>query len=87
MLGIKPWHQGDPPVPVRTLINALPAEAERFPDPFNLGVPENIMLWARTPEGQRHAAATTLFDAAIPFDKRGRHPPPHRDELSRLSRS
>jgi hypothetical protein len=42
------------------------------------------VLWARTPEGQRHAAVTTLFDAAIPFDKRGRHPPPHRDELSRL---
>lgn len=69
---------------MQSLIEALPFEAQQFANPLNLGVPENIMLWARTAEGRRHPAVRALFEAVEPFDKHGRQPAGSRDALLAL---
>lgn|GEM_PF-2887205 len=46
----------------------MPELQQRFPDPLNLGVADNLMLWAKT-EGRAHSAVATCIDSGQPFLK------------------
>jgi uncharacterized protein YbaR (Trm112 family) len=46
-----------------------PALQSRFPDPLNLGVADNLLLWAKTEGRKQFSTIGASFDGAYPFHK------------------
>jgi uncharacterized protein YbaR (Trm112 family)/SAM-dependent methyltransferase len=68
--GLKPSDGGASiiPAPVLELYGLDPDLKRRFPDVYDLGLPDNIMTWAMG-EGRKRPAIDAHFAALVPFSK------------------
>lgn len=68
--GIKQDQPGDTiiPEPIMKVYQSSPELQNRFPDPFNLIRPDNLLLWAKT-EGLSNPEISSYIQSITPFSK------------------
>lgn len=72
-----------PPVIQATWHNN-PTAQQRYPDMMNIGIPENILLWAQGEGRQEDLAIADYLDHLVPFNKRGPDAPWDRSAIKAL---
>jgi uncharacterized protein YbaR (Trm112 family)/SAM-dependent methyltransferase len=62
------------PPPVLAAWRASPELRRRFPQPLNVSVPDNLMVWARAAGREEHPEIRAFLDEVRPFSKSGSPP-------------
>ncbi len=70
-LGVKQPNGNDSliPVPIMDVYRLIPELQARYPDPNNLAIPDNLMVWAKTTGREQHSQIATYFAELLPFSK------------------
>jgi uncharacterized protein YbaR (Trm112 family) len=70
-LGIKQPNGNDSliPTPVMDIYRRVPELQVRYPDPNNLAVPDNLMMWAKTTGREQYPQIAAYFAELLPFSK------------------
>jgi SAM-dependent methyltransferase/uncharacterized protein YbaR (Trm112 family) len=59
------------PQPIAQIYAGSRALQRRFPNPYDLGAPDNLMVWAMNEGRERHPAIADYFVGLVPFTKSG----------------